>query len=443
MVRSSQNKEEEGAIGGPSTAPSLKPKRRISPASEAIQDLVQKARNEQKSVRTQITVTISSIYDLVDTSASRGRIRAFLIELKRLSDEAVNLHSFLSKVPGIEPAKLRKQQEDHLKYISAIAVLEECAEEHLNSRAEETTTATSQASPVQKSPVKVKSQPSESHQQEEEEELVHEEEFKDDAVDDALLDTLNQRAQQRENDLDLTAALQNTSSRVRVREWLCQQEEPFVAIRRSEDRSSLRSQLESFCGQSHDWILRISQSLCNPHPFDGLDDKEEKFIQSVKASNKKREYWQVDLPELIVTADNSAACLHHVVVESSLDWSRVPVCPKILPSLVNLDGEYQELVKRCQDEAIPSELDRLERGKAFRADSKLYQLNQRLDEKKIIRPGGHLEKPSLLYHQKHPPIPPGKHLRCLPTACSLLSGSADSSIQHPSASGEYGSEETV
>ena len=106
MVKSNQNQEEQGAVGGASTDPSVKPKRQITPTAKAIPDPVQKAKNEQKSVRTQITVTISAIHDLIDNRESRGRIRAFLGELKRLSDDAVKLHSFLSKVAGIEPVKL-------------------------------------------------------------------------------------------------------------------------------------------------------------------------------------------------------------------------------------------------------------------------------------------------------------------------------------------------
>jgi len=348
MVNSNQNKEEV-AVGGSSTDPSVKPKGKKIPAGKAVQDPIQKAKNEQKSVRTQITVTISSIHDLIDNRESRGRIRAFLAELKRLTDEAVKLHSFLSKVAGIEPAKLKKQQEDHLKYVTSIALLEERAEEHLDSRADEATTVATRVPPVKKLPVKIKKgKPSEAHEPvvkddtskaivrnssvslksahsnflsqrneqeaavngeedddtengEEEEEAVEEEELingdddEEEDADDDLLDQLNQRARRQDNGVDLAAALQTKSSLVRVADWLCDQEEPapddwidkyvegtspVVAIRRSQDSSSLRARLETFSGQSLDWFLWISQFHALVHLTNKSPDEKLAILQS-------------------------------------------------------------------------------------------------------------------------------------------------------------------
>ena len=114
---------------------------------------------------------------------------------------------------------------------------------------------------------------------EEGEELINGDDEEEEDADDDLLDQLNQRARRQDNGVDLAAALQTKSPLVRVADWLCDQEEPapddwidkyvegtspVVAIRRSQDSSSLRARPEKFWSVSG--LVSMDQPVSCPRP---------------------------------------------------------------------------------------------------------------------------------------------------------------------------------
>ena len=83
---------------------------------------------------------------------SRTSIKAFLAELHRLKQQAIELNDFMVKVKAIDTKKMEKQQSDHLKYVDLIADLEEKVENHLASRADEATTVAPSVTSKKKAP---------------------------------------------------------------------------------------------------------------------------------------------------------------------------------------------------------------------------------------------------------------------------------------------------
>lgn len=91
------------------------------------------------------------------------------------------------------------------------------------------------------------------------------------------------------------------------------------------------------------------------------------------------------------------------------DWGSLKFISLDLASLVRLEGEYYDLVKRCQREMYPEEIKRLPRKKAIRLTSSLLPLTQFLDDEGVLHLGGRLSRAKLSYDVLHPPIWPGKH----------------------------------
>ena len=67
------------------------------------------------------------------------------------------------------------------------------------------------------------------------------------------------------------------------------------------------------------------------------------------------------------------------------------------------------LVRQCQREAFPSDLESLERTKTVSKRSKLLSFTPYLDESNVIRVGGRLDRAQLPYEVRHPIILPQKH----------------------------------
>ncbi|XP_045027086.1 uncharacterized protein LOC123470616 [Daphnia magna] len=124
--------------------------------------------------------------------------------------------------------------------------------------------------------------------------------------------------------------------------------------------------------------------------------------------------WPQDLPWTLEKAEIRGARAHlsDVVAETIVpfDWKTVKIAAGDVPTLIRLENDYLDLVRRCQRETYPEEISRLERGKAIRPTSTLQPLTPFLDAERVLRLGGRLSRTNLPYEVLHPPILSGRHL---------------------------------
>jgi hypothetical protein len=124
--------------------------------------------------------------------------------------------------------------------------------------------------------------------------------------------------------------------------------------------------------------------------------------------------WPQDLPWTLEKAEMRGARAHvsDVVSEKIVpfDWKTVKIAASDVPTLIRLENDYLDLVRRCQRETYPEEISRLERGKVIRPTSPLQPLTPFLDADKVLRLGGRLSRANLPYEVLHPPILNGRHL---------------------------------
>ncbi|XP_046630675.1 uncharacterized protein LOC124310754 [Daphnia pulicaria] len=124
--------------------------------------------------------------------------------------------------------------------------------------------------------------------------------------------------------------------------------------------------------------------------------------------------WPQDLPWTLEKAEMFGARAHvsDVVSEKIVpfDWKTVKIAASDVPTLIRLQNDYLDLVRRCQRETYPDEISRLERGKVIRPTSTLQPLTPFLDADKVLRLGGRLSRANLPYEVLNPPILNGRHL---------------------------------
>jgi hypothetical protein len=124
--------------------------------------------------------------------------------------------------------------------------------------------------------------------------------------------------------------------------------------------------------------------------------------------------WPQDLPWTLEKAEMFGARAHvsDVVSEKIVpfDWKTVKIAASDVPTLIRLQNDYLDLVRRCQRENYPDEISRLERGKVIRPTSTLQPLTPFLDADKVLRLGGRLSRANLPYEVLNPPILNGRHL---------------------------------
>jgi len=100
--------------------------------------------------------------------------------------------------------------------------------------------------------------------------------------------------------------------------------------------------------------------------------------------------------------------VHQATVEKT-DWTQVKIGVEDWPHLLEKDGTFLKLVKKCQEEVYAADLRRLQKKKSVRGDSSLVSLAPILDEDGLLRLGGRSGKAKLPYEVLHPPIIPGSH----------------------------------
>ena len=123
--------------------------------------------------------------------------------------------------------------------------------------------------------------------------------------------------------------------------------------------------------------------------------------------------WPQDLPWMAAKKELRSAHVHFNLgadkPADSFDWGALKFSSHDLAAVIRLEGEYLELLKRCQREVYPEEMERLTRKKAIRPTSSLMSLTPFLDDEGVLRLGGRLSQAKLPYDVLHPPILPGKH----------------------------------
>lgn len=127
------------------------------------------------------------------------------------------------------------------------------------------------------------------------------------------------------------------------------------------------------------------------------------------------ELWPRDLPWIAPTEGVRPARVHQLGATPPFDWESVSITSDDIPSLTELKPEFLALVKRCQEECFPEELERIKTKKTVRTTSRLLPLSPLLDNDGLIRLGGRHNNADLPYDIRHPPILPGKrHYHRLP-----------------------------
>ena len=119
--------------------------------------------------------------------------------------------------------------------------------------------------------------------------------------------------------------------------------------------------------------------------------------------------WPQDLPWMAVTEEVKSARTFHALQQTTFDWDAVQLTPESLTNLIHLTGEWKSLLRRCQLEEFPDEIDRLKRGKPVRKTSKLLAFTPELDEDDLLRIRGRIHEVNLPFDNRHPVLLPAKH----------------------------------
>ncbi|XP_045034626.1 uncharacterized protein LOC123475691 [Daphnia magna] len=121
--------------------------------------------------------------------------------------------------------------------------------------------------------------------------------------------------------------------------------------------------------------------------------------------------WPKDLPWMAVSAERRATHSQHLTkTRFEHDWSKLKIDSSNLSSCLKMEGPYQELVRRCQEEEFNEDIQQLRRNRPLSRTSRLQQLSRFLDSDGILRLGGRIRRARLPYDILHPPILPGKHV---------------------------------
>ena len=121
------------------------------------------------------------------------------------------------------------------------------------------------------------------------------------------------------------------------------------------------------------------------------------------------EDWPADMPWIAVGEEARAVRAYPTVTAEIFDWGGVELSQDDLPSLLKPDGRGMELIRRCQAEVYPEELERLRRGQFLRSGSSLLPLSPILGADGLLRLGGRTGRAPLPYDNLHPPVLPGRH----------------------------------
>ena len=128
---------------------------------------------------------------------------------------------------------------------------------------------------------------------------------------------------------------------------------------------------------------------------------------------EEEDKWPQDLPWMAAKKELRSAHVHFTLGAEKpadpFDWGALKLSSHDLSAVIRLEGEYLDLLKRCQREVYPEEMERLTRKKAIRPTSSLLSLTPFLDDEGVLRLGGRLGRAKLPYDVLHPPILPGRH----------------------------------
>jgi len=119
--------------------------------------------------------------------------------------------------------------------------------------------------------------------------------------------------------------------------------------------------------------------------------------------------WPVDLPWMAITEELRSVKVHQIVAEPPFDWESIQILPDNILALFKFEGDYKDLLLRCQSESFETDIRRLKKNKPLKPDSTLLSLTPTLGEDGLLRLGGRIGRANLPYDNLHPPLISGRH----------------------------------
>jgi len=112
---------------------------------------------------------------------------------------------------------------------------------------------------------------------------------------------------------------------------------------------------------------------------------------------------------MIITKELRSVKVRKVVVKPPFDWNSIQILPDDIPALVKFEGDYNDILVRCQSKSFETDIRRLKKNKPLKLESTPPSLTPTIGENGLLRLGGCIARADFPYDNLHPPLISGRH----------------------------------
>jgi len=94
------------------------------------------------------------------------------------------------------------------------------------------------------------------------------------------------------------------------------------------------------------------------------------------------------VPWMIIIEELRSVKVHQDVNQPPFDWNGIKILPDEIPPLLKFEGDYKDLLLRCQSESFETDIRRLKKNKPLKSDSTVLSLTPTMGEDGLHRLGG-------------------------------------------------------